>query len=310
MPHHARAFVLLCGLTLAGCSISILPNDTGTSGGGTTVDGTGQGQSETGISVPASTTSPTTTADPTTTTTGASTGVAATTDDVVSDFLIAPDGGPPGNECDPFVQDCADGQKCTWWANDGGSAWNATKCVPIADDPAQVGEPCVAVGSGVSGEDDCDKGMMCWDTNPDNIGTCVAFCMGSPESPTCPSGFFCAGGRELVLCIKQCDPLAQDCAGDDLCVPINGSYACIFDASGDEGQVNDFCEYISGCDKGLICVSPAAASECNQGANGCCQPMCDLGKPDPCPGAGQTCQPIYEPAPANLEHVGYCTLPQ
>ncbi len=42
---------------------------------------------------------------------------------------------PPGfipthegwGECSPWAQNCPPGEKCTWWANDGGNAWNATR---------------------------------------------------------------------------------------------------------------------------------------------------------------------------------------
>jgi hypothetical protein len=304
MPHRAYVAVLLCGLTLAGCSISILPNESGTNTS-TTGDGSGQGQSETGIVAPESTTSPTSTGDPT------STGATSTTvaGDDTGGFIITPDGGGGSpSECDPYAQDCADGQKCTWWANNGGSVWNATKCVPIAEDPAQIDEPCVAVGGGVSGEDNCDKGLMCWDVDAEGSGICIAFCLGSEREPTCPPGYGCVAGRDLALCIDICDPLAQDCAGDDLCLPIDNTYLCVLDASGELGKLNDPCEYANACDKGLICLGPQAASECDQGATGCCQPMCHLNQPD-CPGAGQICEPIYEPQPPLFEHIGYCTLP-
>src|SRR5690606_7229360 len=50
-------------------------------------------------------------------------------------FLNRPDTGSTA-ECDVFAQDCPPGEKCTFWADDGGSSWNALKCVPVVDDPA------------------------------------------------------------------------------------------------------------------------------------------------------------------------------
>ena len=45
-------------------------------------------------------------------------------------FIEMPDGGGATNECNQWVQDCPEGEKCMPWANDGGSAWNATRCRP------------------------------------------------------------------------------------------------------------------------------------------------------------------------------------
>ena len=259
-----------------------------------------------------STTGPSTTGTPTTTTTPelTSTTGGPTTDATDIGFIVAMDGGP-ADGCDPYAQDCRPGFKCTWWSNDGGGAWNATKCVPVAEDPAQFGEPCVAVGGAFSGDENCDIGLMCWNVDGDDNGSCIALCLGSDVAPTCPSGHVCtAGGDGLALCVALCDPLAQDCPGDDLCLPSGSNYACISDASGDAGQLHDPCEYLNTCDKGLLCVPSPAAVECDQAFERCCEPMCDLDQADPCPGAGQTCRPLYEPPLQGFEHVGSCGVPR
>ena len=64
---------------------------------------------------------PTTTTDPSATDTG-----------TTAAFIIMPDGGNTGTiECDVFKQDCDPGEKCTAWAEGGGVAWNASKCVMV-----------------------------------------------------------------------------------------------------------------------------------------------------------------------------------
>ena len=65
-------------------------------------------------------------------------------------FVMMPDGGP-GNECDPKEQDCPDGQKCTAWANDGGTFWNANRCVDETGEGVS-GDVCMVEGGGVSGD--------------------------------------------------------------------------------------------------------------------------------------------------------------
>lgn len=216
-------------------------------------------------------------------------------------------------ECDVFVQDCPEDQKCAAWANDGGTSWNATKCVPVTGNKVP-GDPCTVEGSGVSGLDDCEKGSMCWDTDEENNGVCVALCTGNQDSPECAdTGTACAVVNDgvLNLCLDRCDPLIQDCGGDDLCLPIDDAYVCVLDASGDQGAAFSPCEFANACDPGLLCLSPSAATECDQGALGCCLPFCPISENGAdCPGANQSCLAVFEPQLPGFEDVGYCSLTQ
>lgn len=216
-----------------------------------------------------------------------------------------------GGECDHWAQDCLAGEKCSAYADNGGSSWNNTKCVPVKENADQPGDECTVDGNGVSGFDSCDKGAMCWGVNPDTgKGVCVELCKGTAEAPVCDPGFQCAiANNVLNLCLPSCDPLSQDCAGDDLCIPNGEAFLCVLDASGDEGQAFDPCQYANACDKGLYCMDPVYASECDPNGGGCCLPFCDTKAPD-CPGAGQQCLPWYEgTAPPGYEKVGICGLP-
>jgi hypothetical protein len=140
-----------------------------------------------------------------------------------------------------------------------------------------------------------------------NKGVCVALCTGDQENPECgdPSTA-CAVVNDgvLNLCLDRCDPLIQDCAGDDVCIPVDAAYVCVLDASADQGAAFDPCEFAYACDKGLLCLGPAAATECDQGAAGCCLPYCSIAEGTGCPGEGQTCQAVFDPQPPGLEDVG------
>jgi hypothetical protein len=272
----------------------------------------GLGGSETGGS-PETTDAPATTGSAPGTTTGAAPDSSGgpegpTTDECA--FICVFDVGDTG-ECDPWAQDCPEGEKCSAYANDGGTAWNDTKCVGVAANPGQPGDACSVEGSGVSGIDSCDVGAMCWDVDAENEGVCVALCTGSPEAPVCDGGFGCAVANDVLnLCLSLCDPLAQDCPGDDLCVANGDQFLCVLDASGDAGQAFDPCEFANACDAGLLCVDPGASSECDVSAGGCCSPLCDLDAPS-CPGADQQCLPWFEEgsAPPGFEQVGICAVP-
>lgn len=233
-------------------------------------------------------------------------------------FLIMPDGGTMGTkECSVWDQECPAGQKCMPWADNGSTAWNATKCVPVDDAMDMPGDACTVDGSAVSGLDSCALGVLCWDVKPDTMsGTCVAMCKGPESSPTCDldSSCFISNDGVLTLCLPKCDPLTQDCASENLCIPnpqMQAEFTCVLDASGDKGTTFDPCEYVNACDKGFYCATPAAGMECNADATGCCLPFCDVTDPPMCPGTGQSCVPWYEmgSAPPGGENIGLCTLP-
>lgn len=306
------AMVGACGPT------SALPN--GETTGSATTETASVGPTETGgeSSGPGRTTVTGATATATVTGATASTTDVAETEDgptVGCGFICAPDLGGE-EDCDGWNmpdQDCPRGQKCTI-----DEALGETHCVDVIDDK-QRGEPCTMTGSGWSGFDDCGVGLLCWDVDEEGHGRCIELCVGSLEAPSCPtSGDVCTLCQECAigLCLFGCDPLLQDCSGGDACIgdPNGGGFLCVLDASGDEGQVHDACMYANACDPGLLCLDSEAAVECDQLAQGCCEPLCDLSAADPelpCVGAGQVCTPYYEQGltPEGYEDVGVCMLP-
>ncbi|MCX4241697.1 hypothetical protein [Paraliomyxa miuraensis] len=234
-------------------------------------------------------------------------------------FVGIPD-MPGGGECDVFAQDCPVGEKCMPWANDGGNSWNATTCSPVMRNPGQVGDPCTVQGNGVSGIDDCDLGAMCYNVSFEtNMGTCFELCHGSPEVPECDDGL-CAvyNDGNLPLCLTDCDPLLQDCPGQQLCLasPSVNGFVCILDAlpaaMGDYGAP---CTYVNDCDPGYFCAIPDIVFGCGN-PTGCCAEFCDISAADPssqCTGQanGEECLPWYgmDTPPPGYEDVGFCGLP-
>ncbi|MCY1072097.1 hypothetical protein OV090_45550 [Nannocystis sp. RBIL2] len=217
--------------------------------------------------------------------------------------------------CDPWLEDCPEGQKCAAYDEDGaGLTWTGYQCVPLAPQPAQLGQPCTVTAPVTSGLDTCDEHLMCWDLDDQLAGHCVAMCEGTPESPSCAApDTYCAQADNdvLILCLPGCDPLVQDCPVGEACYPHHaqqGVFACYPDAGGREGQVFDACEFLNVCDPGLLCLFPAVAVECDQDAAGCCMPYCDLGKPNTCPGAGQECLPLLEEPTPKYGDLGACSV--
>jgi hypothetical protein len=309
------------GLALSACSAKD-DGDTGLTGGTNATNNaetsggeTGNGDDSTGAAESMSTNPSDTGND--TTGDGESTGGPVT--GITMGFLIEPDGGGVNIECDVWAQDCPDEEKCMPWANDGGSSWNATRCSPLDPAPTQPGDECTVEGSGISGIDNCDLSSMCWDVDPEtNMGTCVAFCMGSEANPVCEDpNTSCVIANEgvLILCLPNCDPLLQDCAEGQGCYAVNDAFACAPDAGAEGvGAYGDDCGFVNDCDPGLFCSDPAAVPGC--AGTGCCSPFCDLSDPGAtaaCPGnaGGQECTAWYAEgqAPPGFEDVGACLIP-
>ena len=265
------------------------------------------------------TTGPTSTTTLTTTNNGSTTTAPTTSEPATAGcgFLDCKPDLPdtPNNNCDGSIlpiQDCPEGQKCTFESE----VWD-THCVDIVPDPKGIYEPCqILMGNYLSGYDDCGPGLVCWNVDPDTgIGQCIGLCGGRPSGYACADeAANCTYCQECAMgfCFPGCDPILQDCPGQELCIPepMGDGFLCVLDASGDEGQAFDPCEYANACDIGLICADPAQAKECDPMAPGCCLPFCDLTSPV-CPGDGLACVPWYEPgmAPPGLENLGSCRLP-
>lgn len=254
---------------------------------------------------------PQTSTDPYEPTTGSGEGTNSDTDDGCA-FLndCGKDTGTP-IECDILEQNCLEGEKCAPWANDGGNSWNATRCVPVADNADLPGEPCTVEGSGVSGLDSCALGSMCWNVNPGTLeGQCIAQCTGTWDEPTCADPTeICQISSEgvLNLCHPSCDPVTQtDCAEGQGCYPVSDAFVCTADASGGDGGLFDQCDFVNSCDPGTACVATTLSEACLQGSAGCCLPFCDVNTPD-CPGE-LVCSPWFEEGsePPGSEFVGLC----
>ncbi len=322
MSMRTKTMILLCAPWLA-CTVRNLDDTSGTSGtsGTTTGEPTSGAPTTSGLAVTLPTATATGTGgigsssdSATTGTTGPELPPAETCGFACETCGFACETAGDFDPCDPFAQDCPDGEKCAPFGEEWESFWHSNKCVPVTGD-GQPGDACTAVGNGLSGLDDCAKRAMCWDVDVEGHGYCIELCSGTQEAAVCSDpGTACtiSAGGYINICIVSCDALLQDCPWDKLCVPSGEYFLCAPDASGDEGQVFDPCEFVNVCDKGLMCAPPNAASECDANAGGCCLPFCALDDPGfVCPGVGQVCVALYDEgqAPEEFENIGSCTLP-
>ncbi len=234
-------------------------------------------------------------------------GTTGSNDDGVS--FVPTDDFATVSECDPFMQDCPDGEKCVPYASDGGNVWNANKCVPVTGDGA-VGDPCIWGGI-VEATDDCGPESICWDVmdvEGQQIGVCTEYCGGTADAPTCPAETSCIIINEgsINICITNCDPLLQDCGMGLGCFWANTAFSCIFTAG--EIPTGEPCGYINDCAPGNLCADATTLPACAGSA--CCTPYCDLVSPT-CTVMGTECASFFEEgmAPPGYEDVGVCVLP-
>jgi hypothetical protein len=212
------------------------------------------------------------------------------------------------SECDPFAQDCPDGEKCVPYGSTGGN-WDANKCVPVTGD-GQAGDQC-SYGGVVEATDDCNDTTHCWDVmdvDGMNVGVCTEFCTGSADDPLCPPDTSCLIANEgsINMCITTCDPLLQECGSGLACFWANGNFNCIFTTQ--DIPLGEPCGFINDCVTGTACLTAEVMPDCNGSA--CCGSFCDLDDPV-CPQEGTECGPFFEEGqePPGYEGVGVCILP-
>lgn len=234
-------------------------------------------------------------------------------DDGGCDFIgcePSPDAPP---SCDPMLQDCPRGYKCNIYINDGGTSYNAARCVPIVDDPDLPDEACTVEGSAVSGLDSCALGSVCaWVDFETGVGVCQPMCLGPDTNPSCADeNRVCIVGGDAIpaFCFSRCDPLVQDCPEGLACYGYFEPVVCSASWSEPDAALLDACSTPSSCPAGTTCVGAENVGACPPDADACCASFCDLEAPD-CP-EPQTCRPYFtEPAPEGLESVGFCGASQ
>ncbi len=257
------------------------------------------------------------------TTMGTGDGLASTTGEGSSDDSASSDvdtgpaddttGRPPNmfvcsasegvGDCNPIEQDCPAGQRCV---PVGDGTWTTTMCFDVADNPRQAGETCNETAGVTAGLDDCDRGLMCWSSDPQDPAVCRPLCDCTEDGPACDGGDFCniSNGGVLPLCTPACDPILQNCPSGDGCYFDDPGFSCSQDASSGRGDMGDPCEFINSCSAGLGCLPAPPMSGC--AAAMCCAAWCELGAME-CT-APMACTPVFEAnmAPVGYEDVGYC----
>jgi hypothetical protein len=233
------------------------------------------------------------------------------TDESSTDEFVPPGDHTRIQPCDPFMQDCPDGEKCVPYAS-GSGTWDAHKCVPVMGDQAP-GEPCW-YGGAVAATDTCDETSMCWNVmeiDGELVGTCTTLCTGSGDNPECPEGSSCSISSEgsVYICISNCDPLLQDCNRGLACYWVNGGFSCVFTTQ--DIPTGEPCGFINDCAVGNGCVTAEVLPGC-AGAS-CCTLFCNVMLGDQQCDAlpGTSCVAFFEQgmAPPGYELVGLCILP-
>jgi hypothetical protein len=213
--------------------------------------------------------------------------------------------------CDPFAQDCPEGEKCVPYSSSGGN-WDDSKCVPVLGEQT-VGDSCTYAGT-LESTDDCDATSFCFgveDVDGELIGNCHSFCKGSADMPECPEGFTCPimNAGSINLCVQACDPITQDCFNGEGCYWGDSSFSCV-STQGPGIADGEPCSYINDCTPSSMCTTAEVLPACNGAA--CCSPFCNLELGDvQCEARPRTmCLPLFEQgmAPLGEDQLGVCIL--
>lgn len=215
------------------------------------------------------------------------------------------------NECDAYLQNCPEGEKCVPVATSPNTFPDVLRCVPVSGSQAP-GEPCISAGL-TMGFDDCDADSFCYevvDNEGELTGTCRAMCTGGLDELNCAPGSSCdfVFYVDFPLCLIDCDPLAQNCEAGSGCFFDGQSFRCL-SAEG-ELPVLSLCSFTNDCAPSLICTEGEQVPGCM--SESCCTPFCDLELGDsPCEAAvpGSSCTPFFsDDPPLGYEQVGVCSL--
>lgn len=278
MSRARSSLLALASSALLACGVSAQPADSthSTSGDQTSTEAstdpaTGSGTTGTGTSVAESSTSVATT----------STG---------GQECEAVDSPMPSWTCNLWSDDCPAAQKCF------SSEWTAAFCVPLVDDPRQVGEACNELEP-----DECVRGARCF------LGQCHAYCGCSEIAPTCDDPCsvcsFVDGGPP-PMCTIPCDPLEPHCEGVTDCV-YNGANAYLC-RDAQNGALGSPCSGLE-CAPGLACISSDYFAACE--ASRCCAQICRVGDDQACieaVGPATVCLPSTESTGCSYDDVGFC----
>ena len=222
--------------------------------------------------------------------------------------FVPPTPRPCLSQCDPFQQDCPQGEKCVPYPSSGFN-WDATKCVPVLGEGAP-GDACVLDGI-VEATDNCDASSFCWNLMGEEapfLGECKAFCLGTPDAPNCAEGTTCMITNEgsITLCLDACDPLLQDCDPSLQCIWFGGDFGCL--TSNQDLPAGEPCNFLNDCEPGSLCAIAELSPMC--GDDSCCVALCDTEQPDTC-AAELECASLFSEgqAPMGKELLGLCVPP-
>lgn len=208
--------------------------------------------------------------------------------------------------CDPFLDQCPPGTKCSPYDPHNSGTWVGYRCQPLAPNPKQVYEECLIADDGA---DTCDKQLVCWPPGSDT-GICFGLCIGSLDDPSCadPTAFCAVLTDGFSVCFPTCNPLDNKCNTEELCVPVGDFFECTADDSDIDGGLYSPCDIPDECESGLACTDSDSILNCDPEVIGCCVPWCDVSQVDVCPD-GLACEPWWEPETEHpgTENIGICS---
>ncbi|WP_164018295.1 hypothetical protein [Pyxidicoccus trucidator] len=189
-------------------------------------------------------------------------------------------------ECDVVLQDCAEGQRCTYVGQGGATS---RRCVEPGT--GDEGARCtLSPSDGGLAYDTCQQGLFCKDEPASDGGTaffCRRLCHATPQcgdAGECNTVLRLEGTPELPLVCgppsARCDPFGQDCTSPLGCYPSTAGPVCAGSGTRGEGEA---CDFSNQCAPGSTCVNTT-------GSGLTCRPLCRPAGTPAC--TTGTCRPL------------------
>ncbi|NVB38822.1 hypothetical protein G6O69_13355 [Pseudenhygromyxa sp. WMMC2535] len=221
----------------------------------------------------------------------------------------------PTMQCEPYIQDCPEGEKCVWAVPENGSQRrDGAVCIPVTGDRQPFSTCSLPTGIGQEISDDCGAESFCLEVyGTADHGFCVPFAKDTADFTPCddyPGTEYATenGSSFPDACLfYDCSPLlAESCPDEMRCVFYPASLyvtnICLNVPAEYELPVGAPCDF-GGCGEGKLCAPqewlPACAGE------RCCTQWCDLDSPS-CATEGTQCE--FFPIPSEYDNPDYTNL--
>lgn len=214
----------------------------------------------------------------------------ATTDPTTADTSTSDDGldtadvsDSGGNLCEvplcqPYVDGCSDGLKCTLFDDGGDGTFEKLGCSAIVNSPAAELDECT---HDACWQDTCGAGLACAPTGQ-GAGICRAICHEIEDPCDGPEQVCVEVLGPVGLCRVRCEVLLQNCPDGEGCFFQIATAEPSCAPANRANEAGAACASYNDCAVGYQCMPSDVIGGCPGGGTNCCATLCDTATGDAC----------------------------